>query len=90
MHCFSTKVVDPDPEELASLLSTCGFQSEHQCQLSDAAEMQGLECQILFISCLLLQVGMQQPLQMRVAVAGAGAELVEELELDADDEGAEV
>lgn len=39
VHCFSTKVVDldPDPEELASLPSTCAFQLGHQCQLSDAA-----------------------------------------------------
>lgn len=39
VHCFSTKVMDPDPEELASLLSTCAFQFGHSRQLSDADEL---------------------------------------------------
>lgn len=63
VHCFYTKVVDPDPKELASVLSTCTFHLGLQCQLSNAAEMQGLSSQILPISRFLLQVGMQQPLQ---------------------------
>lgn len=72
MHCFSTKIVDPDHEELASLLSTCAFQLVCPCQFFNAAGGQGPESQNFPISHHLLQVGMQQPLQTSLELQELG------------------